>query len=277
MISTLVSLNADLASSIAFRYACRLAEMIDMRLQTIHVEEVEREGYPPGSGWVRHTWEEGLLSTAGEEISQLINAEKGSSPPLDAPIIRIGDRDDELLQEIKGRGYDLFLEGVLSSFDAQLFHKRMRSKLYKYAPCPIILVKNLVTPDRVALLLDDLKEVGSLVSAFAKIFDKAKAAVDLVYFSIKKSGQAELKTRLSEAAPPGLENAGPVIGEAKARLADHGWTPEESWVIRDLPQKIGAKLEDYGLVGTCVPRHPNRKNPVLELLSRVPSATLLVK
>jgi hypothetical protein len=277
MISTLVSLNADLASSIAFRYACRLAELVDMRLQTIHVEEVEREGYPPGSGWVRHTWEEGLLSTAGEEISQLINAEKGSCPSLESPIIRIGDRDDELLQEIRGRGHDLFLEGVLSSFDAQLFHKRMRSKLYRYAPCPIMLVKNLVAPDRVALLVNDMKAVDSLVSAFAKIFDKAKAVVDLVYFSIKKGNRPELKTRLSEATAPGLENAGPVIGEAKARLADHGWTPEECWVIRDLPQKIGAKLEDYGLVGACVPRHPNRKDPVLEMLSRVPSATLSVR
>jgi hypothetical protein len=277
MIDTLVSLNADLASSIALRYACRLAERVDMRLQTIHVEEVESEGYPPGSGWVRHTWEEGLRSTASEEISQLINTEKGSCPTLEASIIRIGDRDDELLQEIKRRPYDLFLEGVLSSFDAQLFHKRMRSKLYKYAPCPIILVKNLVAPDRVALLVDDPKEVELLASTFVKIFDKAKATVDLIYFSVKKGDQAEFKTKLSEAAASGLENAGQVIDEAKSRLAEHGWTPEECWIIRDTPQKIGATLDDYGLVGACVPRSPSRKDPVLELLSRVPSATLLVR
>jgi nucleotide-binding universal stress UspA family protein len=277
MINTLISLNADLASSIAFRYACRLTEFIGMRLQTIHVEEVENDGYPPGSGWVRSTWEEGLLRTAKEEISQLINAEKASCPPLDDTIIRIGDRDDELLQEIKRRPYDLLLEGVLSSFDAQLFHKRVRTRLYKYAPCPIILVKNLVAPDRVALLLGDLKEVTPLVSAFVKIYANAKATVDLVYFSIKKTDQAEFKTKLSDAAMPGLEDAGHVIVEAKARLAKHGWTPAESWIVRDRPQKIGEMLEDYGLVGSCVPRSTNKKNLVLELLSRVPSATLLVR
>ena len=70
MIKTLVSLNADLASSIAFQYSCRLKQFVDMNLRVIHVEEVE--GHPPGSGWVRSTWERGLIHTAREEISQLM-------------------------------------------------------------------------------------------------------------------------------------------------------------------------------------------------------------
>ena len=45
MIHSLISLNADLASSIALRFACRLTQFVDMRLQTIHVEEVEKEGF----------------------------------------------------------------------------------------------------------------------------------------------------------------------------------------------------------------------------------------
>ena len=50
MINALISLNADLASSIALRYACRLMDCIDMRLQTMHVEVVDKEDFPPGSG-----------------------------------------------------------------------------------------------------------------------------------------------------------------------------------------------------------------------------------
>ena len=69
LINTLISLNADLASSIALRYSCRLMELTQMRVQPIHVEEVDKEGYPPGSGWVRSTWERGLQQTAQEEIS----------------------------------------------------------------------------------------------------------------------------------------------------------------------------------------------------------------
>jgi hypothetical protein len=278
MIDMLVSLNADLASSIAFRYACRLTELVDIHLQTIHVEEVEKEGYPPGSGWVRSTWEKGLLQTAQEEISQLINTEKSTCPPLNAAIIRIGDREDELLQEIKNESYDLLLEGVLSSFDEQLFYKKMRSKLYKQTPCPIILVKNLVNPDRVALLIGEHKDVKPIVSTFLRIFCKSKVTVDLVYFEPEKSGQTEFKKKYAELAESfDGQAAGRVLDEAKALLAEDGWTPEESWVIRNKPRKIGEMLEAYGLVGVRIPRGTHKHNMVLDVLSRVPSATLLSK
>ena len=275
MINTLVSLNADLASSIAFRYACRLAELVDMHLQTIHVEEVENEGYPPGSGWVRSTWEKGLLQTAQEEISQLINTEKSSCPPLDDAIIRIGDREEELLQEIKTQPYDLLLEGVLSSFDAQLFNQKVRSKLYKYAACPIILVKNLANPANVALLFAGSKDVKPIVSNFLKIFDKSKLSFDLVFFSIKKTGEEEFKKKMSEVTGADQAEAGTVIAEAKSLLAENGWTPQETWVIRDRPKKIGEMLADYGLVSARIPHSANKRNLILDLLSCVPSATLL--
>lgn len=276
MINTLVSLNADLASSIAFRYSCRLMDRIDMRLQTIHVEEVEKEGYPPGSGWVRSTWEKGLIQTAQEEISQLINTEKPSCPPLDPAIVRIGDREDELLREIEDQSYDLLLEGVLNSFDAQLFYQKLRSRLYRYAPCPIILVKNLVDPARVALLLRDPQDVMPLTSQFLKIFDSAKISVDLIYFSDKKAGQEDFKMKLRDATGPELEPAGRIIDQAATMLAGGGWTPEENWIIQDKPKNAGEMLGEYGLVGACLPRSAT-KGPVFDLLSRVPSATLLCK
>jgi len=277
MINTLISLNADLASSIAIRYSCRLMELIDMRLQGIHVEEVEKEGYPPGSGWVRGTWEKGLLNSARDEISQLINAEKSNCPPLSTSIMRIGDRDEELLLEIRQESYDLLLEGVLNSFDAQLFNKKVRSKLYRSAPCPIILVKNLADPGRVVLLMEDLKDVKPLLSAFLKLFDKTKLTVDLVCFTAKKHNQEEFKKKVTESTAAGLGDAGQVLIEAKALLAEHGWSPRASWIIQDQPQKTGEMLgEEYGLVGARIPRNAGRRRLVMDLLGRVPSATLLV-
>lgn len=276
MINVLVSLNADLASSIAFRYSCRLTEFVDMRLQTIHVEEVEKEGFPPGSGWVRSTWEKGLLETAQQEISQLIDTEKPGCPPLDPSIVRIGDREDELLREIEDHSYDLLLEGVLNSFDGQLFFQKVRSRLYRYAPCPIILVKNLVDPGHVALLLMDSQDVSPLVINFLKIFGKSKASVDLVHFIDKKAGEAEFKKRAPDVTDPGLAYAGRTIGEAATLLTDGGWTPKESWILQDRPKKAGEMLGEYGLVAACLPRSAH-KGPVFDLLSRVPSATLLCK
>ena len=277
MINTLVSLDADLASSIAFRYACRLAELVDMHLQTIHVEEVEKEGYPPGSGWVRSTWEKGLLQTAQEEISQLINTEKSACPPLDASTVLIGDREEELLREIEKESPDVLLEGVLSSFEAQLFFQKVRSKLYKYAPCPIILVKNLVDPGRVALLMADSKDVRSVVMTFLTLFGQSKLTVDLVYYTTKNSEHVQFKKAIADTPEPGLEFAGQVIGEAKAMLAEHGRTAEACWAIQDASRKIGESLGEYGLVGARSPRGVSRKNVMMDLLSRVPSATLLCK
>jgi nucleotide-binding universal stress UspA family protein len=277
MIKTLVSLDADLASSIALRYACRLAGLVAMQLQTIHVEEAEKEGYPPGSGWVRSTWEKSLIQTAQAEISQLINTEKSTCPPLGASLVVIGDREEELLREIENAAPDLLIEGVLSSFEAQLFFKKVRSKLYKQAPCPIVLVKNLVDPGRVALLVSDAKDAASLVSTFATLFGRSKLSVDLVYFSTKTTDHHLLKQKMSDAPLPGLEQASQVIEEAKALLAEHGQAPAACWAVRGPSRQIGEALDEYGLVSARIPRSGNRKNIIMDLLSRVPSATLFCK
>ena len=277
MINTLVSLDADLASSIAFRYACRLMEFIDMRLQPIHVEEVDKEGYPPGSGWVRSTWENGLLETAREEISQLINAEKSTCPQLDAALMRIGGHEDELLKEIEERSYDLMVEGVLSSFDAQLFNQKVRSKLYKYAPCPIILVKNLVHVDRVALLMESAQDVDPVVSTFLKLFTPSRLTVDLIYFTFLSAGQPASKRKLDEVAEADGGDAHRVINQAATLLAEKDWKPGDCWFIQDRPKRIGEMLGDYSLVGASLPRSTGRKNLAIDLLGRVPSATLLCR
>lgn len=275
MINTLVSLDADLASSIALRYACRLTQVMDLHLQTIHVEEVEKEGYPPGSGWVRATWEKGLLQTAQEEISQLINADKSSCPTLDNAIVRIGDREEELLREIDENSYDLLMEGVLNSYDGQLFQKKVRSKLYKYARCPIVLVKNLVTPDRVALVVNEAQDVDALVTIVAKLFDTARLSIDIVGVTVKKSGQSEIRKKVADATPDEMEALGAVVEATVAKMTKREMTPNEKWILRDSPKKMGELLGEYGLVAACISGNAAKKNTLMDLLSRVPTATLL--
>ncbi len=277
MINALISLNADLASSIAFRYSCRLMKFVDMRLQAMHVEEVAKDEFPPGSGWVRSTWEKGLLQAAQEEIAQLINAEKPHCAPMDNTIIRIGNREDELLRELEENRYDLLLEGALNAFDAQHFHKKIHSKLYKYMPCPILLIKNLVDPSQAALIVGDIEDVHPLVATFTRLFEKTQIKLDLVFFSDKPAGQAEIRTRLSEAPHPLQQRAAQVLDAARGALAGHGWTPQDSWVVQNKPQKIGEMLGDYGLVGAYLPSAASRKHFAMDLLSRIPTATLLCK
>lgn len=275
MIKTLASLNADLASDIAFRYSNRLSQFVDMNLQAIHVEEVE--GPSPGTGWVRNTLERGLLHTAQEEISRLIKAAQSTYHSLDTPIIRVGEREHELLHEIKDGSYDLFMEGILNSFSPVNFNRRLQSALYRNAPCPILLVKNLVELNKVALLLRDNTDVSSCISTFLKIFTKPGPEVDLIHFSFAGTGSKGFIEKIENSETSSNKNAGKILEDARTMLIEDGRDLKESWIIQETPERLNEFLGDYGLVVIRMPGNPAKKSREMELLSHVPTATLLCR
>lgn len=267
MIKVLVSVDADLASSIALRYACQMADLIGMELQTIHVEEPGKEGYSPGSGWVRQTWEAALLETGREEINRLIKAEKTSCPVLGPPKMFVGDRDEEILRELQRGSYDLFVEGALYTFSAANFYKKIRSRLYRYAPCPVILVKNLVNLQRVVIVMTGNENVRRLISSFLRIFQGRKVEVDLLSCEFEKTVEPKVyKERKNSDA--GLQSAEKI-------LAERGWKPGESRAVQGTPEELGHLLKDYGLTVSSIHREGGKKSDFLDLLSRSPSPTLL--
>jgi hypothetical protein len=275
MIKTLVSLNADLASSIALRFVCRMAEVVKMGIETIHVEETDSEGNPPGTGWVRRTWEKGLLGTAEAEISQLINAERSSCPTLGSPKMMVGEREAEILRELEEESYDLLVEGILLSFDASHFENRMRSKLYTKMPCPLLLVKNLVGLKKIALLVEDHTDLGTLVPIFSKLFEEATLEYDLLRVILQKPGRLSFKKDVQDKEVPASGDADEMLTNVRNMLVEAGSSPQEVKTIRDIPARIADSLQEYSLVASCVPRQMARKSPMLEVLSRVPSAVLL--
>jgi hypothetical protein len=266
MIKTLVSVDADLPSSIALRYACQLANLIGMEVQTIHVEEADDEGYSPGTGWVRRTWEQGLLETAQGEIAQLIRAERHSCPSLVPPKILVGDHETQILHELEQGAYDLFIEGVLYSFSSSNFYKKINSRLFRKAPCPFMLVSNLADLKRGLLLLEESVDFHQVISTFLRLFGKAEITLDLFYCQlqaahepISQEGQASETT----------------LQAARKMLADHGLEPSESRMVDGSPKKIAESFGDYGLVASSIDPHAGKKSPFLELLSDVKSAVLL--
>ncbi len=277
MIKTLVSLNADLASSIALRYACQLANSTGMLLQTMHVVEPEQEGHSPGTGWVRRTWEKGLLETAQAEISRLLNAERAACPPLGVPRMSVGVREDELLRELEEESYDLFVEGVLHSFDSAYFHKKLRSRLYRETPCPILLVKNLVGMKNAALLLEDEAMLPAMISSFLKIVEGAELDVDLLHCTFQSTGRLTFKNKEEATAFSHPQEPDTILSSAEKMLAEQGRTARESLVIQDTPVKIAECLEDYSLVVSFLARQKAMKGPLLDLLARVPSAVLFCR
>jgi hypothetical protein len=275
MTKMLVSIDVDLASSIALRYACQLADLIKAELETIHIEEPDKKGYTPGSGWVRQTWEKALLETGQNEVNRLISAEKTSCPVLPPPKMFVGDREEEILRELQRGSYDLFVEGELRTFSAANFHKKVNSRLYRYAPCPFVLVRNLVGLERLLILLHEGVDVGRLIPRFSTIFKGVRAEIDLAYSEFQKSREPSPSKEGEDGLPLAPTETDMDLDTAEKMLADLGWTPRQGRVLRDPAEKLGDFLKDYGLVVSSMHREVSRKSDFLQLLSRCPSPILL--
>jgi len=266
MIKVMVSLDADLASSIALRYACQLTGISEMELQPIHVEQADRGGGSPGSGWVRKTWETALMETGLEEISHVIDAERNSCGPLLPPKLCIGDREDEILRELVRGDYDLLVEGALQSFTSANFSAKLRSHLYRHAPCPIILVRNLVQIQKVALLLTEDQNPAALIDFYYKLFGESSLSLEIIYCQFPSLASFG---RVDAQAPQRALDA------AQKELADRGQEPDRIKVLAERPAKAAELMRDYGLVMASLGKQ-HRKGPFGKLLAQSPSPTMLL-
>lgn len=261
MIKTLVSLDTSLASSIALRYACRLANLIETELHTIYVKEPDSEDQSPGSGWVRKTWENAMLTSEQAAIHRMVKAERGSYPRLGPPKMSVGDREKEILYELQSGFYDLFVEGALHTFNSESFYSKMYSWFYRNTPCPIILAKNLVSLEKVLLVLSSDVNYAKLIATFLKFFKGVTVEVDLIYCDFNghaKSGR------------PKGEDADTILRNAEKILSENEMPPAHFRVVQNSSDKAAELMRGYGLVASSIYRQTNKKSPLLKLLSRTP-------
>jgi hypothetical protein len=266
MLMTLVTLESDLASSIALRYACQMTNIVEMGLQTIHVEEADAEGHPPGTGWVRRSWEKALKKNGEEQIAQLIRAERSSCPSMPATKVVLGDRDEEILLELNRESYDLYIEGMLYTYSSTNFFRKLHSRLYREAPCPIILVKNLLNLSRIALVLDVAMDPSSAVTTFLKIFEGAEIDLDVLCFRFGAGGGT---TRDEEANSDGM------LSHVRKLLDEGGRSPESCQIFQDTPARLEELFKDYGLAVSSLSHAANKKSSLADLLYHIPSPLLL--
>ena len=266
MIKVLVAVESDLASSIALRYGCQLANLMEVELQTIHVKDPGLEGPATGAGWARRTWEKELLQKGKDDIAQLLKAESSFCPVLNQPLIFIGDREEEILNELKRGAYDLFVEGIPSvSFSSKLYQK-IHSSLYQHMGCPFILVKNLLPLQKVLLLLSDEADPHRLISTFLRIFRGAKIGIDLLSYKFQQTGLT-----LSQ----GEEELDGRIKDAGRLLGSEGWTPGQSRVAQGPLAELVEHLQEYGLVLAAIDRSFSKKSQLLALFDRISSPVLI--
>lgn len=266
MLRTLVYLNADLASSIALRYSCRLAQLVDMKLHSVHVEEPDLDGHAPGTGWVRRTWESSVLKTEEFEIAQLIKAEKSSCSKVGAPKMIMGDRGNEILREIQKESYDLFVEGSLHSFTDKELYEKLHSRLYRLIPCPVIIVKNLVDLEKVGLIVQNEIESKKLIPMFLKILKGSKLKLDLIDCEFQEPGQLSFNNK---------KEINGTFSDAEEILVENQWPPENYLTIRGAPEEIGDAMRDYGLIACPLHHTISKKSNWFQLLSHIPSPILI--
>jgi hypothetical protein len=258
MIKALVSIDADLASSIALRYTCRLAGMAALDIQTIHIEDPEAIGPATGAGWARRTWEKEVVEEGRKEISQLLVAESGFCPVLKEPLVLSGDRDREILKQLAEGGYQLFVEGMPVQLSPKALVKKAESRFYQHAPCPVLLVQNLVPLEQALLIVQDDRECRCLCSVFSDIFGGARIEVDMLLANF----QVENKTVMQETAARGI-------------ATEHGLTVHNSRAFVGNPELLSPETGTYGLVLIAMERPMRGRDPLVQLLGRLSSPILL--
>ena len=256
MVRTLVAVNPDLASVIAMNYACQLSGIIEMGIQPLYVKEPESGEEAPGVGWVRRTWEESLLAREREAVDRLIEAERANCKTLARPQIRTGRRDDEILSNLRGGRYDLFVEGCLANFETSDFLQRIRSPLYRHLPCPVLIARNLIELRKILVLLADGADVERLLTAVIALFGGTRLCFDLAYCRFVEGEP------LVEPIVP--END--LFREADAILRDRGWEPENRIAMQGSVEGVGHQIKDYSLLATSLPRRLERNDALLALL-----------
>ncbi|MBU0961358.1 MAG: hypothetical protein KKH60_07495 [Proteobacteria bacterium] len=243
MLKTLLSVNEDLASSIALRYTAYLNQFVPLSLFITHVEDPD-EKEQVGTGWVRRTWEDGVASNGKRLIDRMLQTENIDCPLAGRPKIFVGDRDKELTYELHNGLYNLFIEGYLNSADHDRFYERISSPLFTKTSCPILIVKNLSLSKKCALLCADSVDPKILVEKSMTILADSTFSFDIVYFKYKENEALVTMDR---------EDGGSHLREVEALMAEHKKSVEKTIVLSGTPEQVGDYLKDYALVASTMP------------------------
>jgi len=263
VIKALVSIEVDLASSMAVRLACQLGGLMEMEIQPVYVRQSAPHSSAIGTGWASRTWEREMIEQGKAEISELLTSEMDFCPVLRDPKVIYGDRDAELLKITHAEPFDLYVEGVHFPWTATDFYKSLHAKLYQKLPSPLVLVRTLRKINHVAVLCLDVRATHTLTSAFQTLWENSPVPVTLVYPSAGTGNTAnEELSQAVEQAKRVLEEAGCSVSIMGTRAANPTQEAEEI-------------LHDFAIVAIAIERSIKKEGPELQWLSLVKTAALL--
>jgi len=254
--NVLISIENNLASSISLRYICKKSQKVSMFIQPIHIEEPTQRHYPFGAGWVRKTWERTLVNTTKDEIENFVKTEATSCRGLTKVKIVVGDKEKEILKELEGGFYDLFVTGYLSSFDSNMFYEILRGSFLKKMTCPVLIVKNLTPFDKVHIVIDEEMNLQKLIPYYLKLYKNVSVDVSLIHYKF-----SDTKDLIVNKKPSSKE-----LSHAQELLSTDGINPVEVMEVEGHPEKMGEKLKGSGMVVSMFNKK-GRKRPVTDVMA----------
>jgi hypothetical protein len=262
VIKTLVSIEVDLVSSLAVRFACQLGGFMEVEIHPVYVKESPTHDSIMGAGWASRTWERQMIEQGKEEISELIDTEKEFCPVLGDPKVIYGDREAELLKIANLEDFDLYMEGVHFPWTPGELYKRIHTKLYQKLPSTPVLVRTLRKINQVLLLCLDVAGTESLSGVFQKIWKNCPVPLELVV------PNGEVAQTGSKALRQAVENA-------RAALEKSGHTVHVHDKFPVGPEEAAEALKEYGLVAAAIERNIKKDAPELAWLNLVKTSLLL--
>lgn len=259
MIKALVSIEVDLASSFAIRYACQLGNLLNLELYPVYVKFPSLELPMTGVGWVRHTWEKEIVRKGKEEIQEMLAVEMESCPQLHEPRVIFGDREHELDSLIKQETFDLYVEGAPYPFTPTAIFKRLHAKLYQHLNCPLIWLRGVRKIDQVLVLGSALPNAQDLVKRVGRFWQGCSIPLHLGYpLQEKDDWRVEVGKAREELASQGCQ------------VVLQGYTPQAGGMP---PLEI---TRNYGLVILALDRNVKKDGLELQWLSQVKAPLMLV-
>lgn len=258
MVRALVSIEVDLASSFAIRFACQLGNLIPLEIQPVYVKGYPEEEPITGIGWVRHTWEQEMIREGKQEIQEMILAEMNTCPVLQKPKVLFGERDKELTQLITSESYDLYLEGTPYPFTPATVAKRLQGKFYQHLPCPCIWLRSLPPLTKVLIFCLEPRGTVALGKSLARIW--AGCQVPL-HVGVPATAAQDLLEAVSD-----LQVA---LNEAGCQ------TVLEPGIAQPTAAGLASDWRGASLLAVALPRHLKKDYPLLPWLCQLKMPLLL--
>jgi hypothetical protein len=263
MLKTLLYIDEDLASSIALRFTDYLNRFVPLTLFVTHVEEPD-EKEQVGTGWIRRTWEDGVASSGKRLIDRMLRTENIDCPLAGRPKIFVGDRDKNIIYELRNGLYKLFIKGYLDSSDPEQFYGLISSPLCTETSCPVLVVKNLSLSKKCALLCADSVDPDKLVKKSMAILGDSTFEFEIVYFKFKENEKLQVLDQ---------QEGGNYLEKTEKLLTRAGKTVEKMTILSGTPEQVGDFLKDYALVASTM---PSRKSMRMYTLAHSLASVLIV-